>query len=68
MLFYDGIFDGVPGFKSSFKFSYGDVFVLVTFNDLLGGLGKLKSSEKEERCVADFDPLDLSIRQAGRSP
>ncbi|WVZ21359.1 hypothetical protein V8G54_008681 [Vigna mungo] len=53
----DDIFDGVPGLKSSSKFSYGDVFAPAAFDDLLGGLGKSKPSEKEERGVADFDDL-----------
>ncbi|XP_014500977.1 auxilin-related protein 2 isoform X2 [Vigna radiata var. radiata] len=53
----DDIFDGVPGLKSSSKFSYGDVFATAAFDDLLGGLGKSKPSEKEERGVADFDDL-----------
>ncbi|CAJ1974827.1 unnamed protein product [Sphenostylis stenocarpa] len=53
----DDIFDGVPGLKSSSKFSYGDVFAPAAFDDLLGGLGKSKSSEKGERGVTDFDDL-----------
>ncbi|BAT79400.1 Auxilin-related protein [Vigna angularis] len=53
----DDIFDGVPGLKSSSKFSYGDVLTPAAFDDLLGGLGKSKPSEKEERGVADFDDL-----------
>ncbi|XP_027903407.1 auxilin-related protein 2-like [Vigna unguiculata] len=53
----DDIFDGVPGLKSSSKFSYGDVFAPAAFDDLLGGLGKSKPSDKEERGVADFDDL-----------
>ncbi|XP_047147952.1 auxilin-related protein 2-like [Vigna umbellata] len=53
----DDIFDGVPGLKSSSKFSYGDVLTPAAFDDLLGGLGKSKPSEKKERGVADFDDL-----------
>lgn len=53
----DDIFDGVPGLKSSSKFSYGDVFAPAAFDDLLGGLGESKPSEKGERGVADFDDL-----------
>ncbi|XP_047147951.1 auxilin-related protein 2-like [Vigna umbellata] len=53
----EDIFDGVPGLKSSSKFSYGDVLTPAAFDDLLGGLGKSKPSEKKERGVADFDDL-----------
>ncbi|TKY73797.1 Auxilin-related protein 2 [Spatholobus suberectus] len=57
----DDIFDGVPGLKSSSKVSYGDVFApggsAAAFDDLLGGLGKSKKSEKVEKVAADFDDL-----------
>ncbi|BAU02061.1 hypothetical protein VIGAN_11147900 [Vigna angularis var. angularis] len=59
----DDILDSVLGLNSSSKFSYDDVFAPAAFDDLLDGIGKSKPSEKEERGVADFDPLDPWIRQ-----
>nr|KYP47453.1 UBA domain-containing protein 7 [Cajanus cajan] len=57
----DDIFDGVPGLKSSSSVSYDNVFApggsAASFDDLLGGLGKSKKPEKEEKGVADFDDL-----------
>ncbi|KAL2347200.1 hypothetical protein Fmac_001200 [Flemingia macrophylla] len=53
----DDIFDGVPGLKSSSGVSNDHVFAPASFDDLLGGLGKSKKSEKEEKGVADFDDL-----------
>lgn len=53
----DDIFDGVPGLKSSSKFSSGNVFASAAFDDILVGLGESKPSEKGERGGADFDDL-----------
>lgn len=60
----DDVFDGVPGLKSSSssKVPYDDVFASggsdAAFDDLLGGFGRSKKSEKEnEKGVADFDDL-----------
>ncbi|XP_061356204.1 auxilin-related protein 2-like [Gastrolobium bilobum] len=58
----DDIFDGVPGLKSSSKVTYDGVFASGgssggAFDDLLGGFGKSKRSEKDEKVATDFDDL-----------
>ncbi|KAK7350911.1 hypothetical protein VNO77_09960 [Canavalia gladiata] len=58
----DDIFDGVPGLKTSSKVSsYDNVFApggsAAAFDDLLGGFGKSKKSEKNEKGGAAFDDL-----------
>ncbi|KAK7316930.1 hypothetical protein RJT34_00753 [Clitoria ternatea] len=57
-LYDDDVFDSVPGLKTSSKVSYDDVFAhAAAFDDLLGGFGKSKRSEKNDKGVADFDDL-----------